>query len=107
MDKNNLYSETSSAAAWAAAAAAALAAASFFFWAGVLTYLTLNQCFIIETIFKVLTFFHLCALLAVVLGAAGGELGLGVGAVLDQAAPWRGLKIHNWATVGDLLGQAT
>ena len=50
---------------------------------------------------------YLGALLTVVHRATGGEVGLGVGAVLDQAAPWRGLKIHNWATVGDLLGQAT
>ena len=50
---------------------------------------------------------YLGTLLTVVHRATGGEVGLGVGAVLDEAAPWRGLQIHNGATVGDLLGQAT
>ena len=50
---------------------------------------------------------YLGTLLTVVHRATGGEVGLGVGAVLDEAAAWRGLKIYNGATVSDLLGQAT
>ena len=50
---------------------------------------------------------YLGPLLAVIDGAAGGEVSLGVGAVLDEAAAGGGLEIHHGAAVGDLLGQAT
>ena len=50
---------------------------------------------------------YLGSLLTVIDRAAGGEVSLRVGAVLDEAAAGGGLEIHHGATVSDLLGQAT
>ena len=49
---------------------------------------------------------HLGALLALVHGAAGGEVRLGVGAVLDEEAAGRGLEVHHRPAVLHLLRQA-
>ena len=48
---------------------------------------------------------HLGALLALVHGAAGGEVRLGVGAVLDEEAAGRGLEVHHRPAVLHLLRQ--
>ena len=45
-------------------------------------------------------------LLALVHRAAGREVGLRVGSVLDKEAVWRGLEVHHGSAVGDLLSQA-
>ena len=50
---------------------------------------------------------YLGPLLKVMDRAAGREVSLGVGAVFDEAAARRGIKINHGPTVGDLLGQAT
>ena len=49
---------------------------------------------------------HLGALLALVHGAAGREVRLGVGAVLDEEAAGRGLEVHHRPAVLHLLSQA-
>ena len=48
---------------------------------------------------------HLRPLLTVVHRAAGGEVGLGVGAVLHQGTAGAGLEVDHGATVGHLLRQ--
>ena len=49
---------------------------------------------------------HLGALLALVHRAAGWEVRLGVGAVLDEEAAGRGLEVHHRPAVLHLLSQA-
>ena len=48
---------------------------------------------------------HLGALLALVHGAAGGEVRLGVGAVLDEGAAGAGLEVDHGPAVRYLLRQ--
>ena len=72
-----------------------------------MSYLTFNHDHYIGVLFFQNNISYLGSLLAVIDRAAGGEVSLGVGAVLDDAAAGGGLQIHYGTTVGDLLGQAT